>query len=109
MRVEGYHGWSVAVPLPDGGHSLSPTVEATRDEAIRSEASNMGEIDFKTATPAEVVSRAWKRLYRRGFRAIRVVVCPDGMEWQSGERVGEWVKAESRRPKTDLAREGSEG
>lgn len=84
MKIKSYYGWSVAIPgwTADIPHWLPCAVFATRKEAIQSECWNLGEVAASPTrsihpwlhTDPKEVSRAWKRLYQRGFRAVRVEV-----------------------------------
>lgn len=81
MKVKSYYGWSIAIPFAKS-HWLPCAVFETRQEAIRYECWNLGEAnapDNRSISPwlhtdSAEVSRGWKRLYRRGFRAVHVEV-----------------------------------
>jgi len=83
MRVKSAFGWSITWPYTSGERWVSLRVFPTRQEAIQFECWNQNPaLSYATRatlspwrfTMSAEVSRAWKKLYRRGYRAVHVEV-----------------------------------
>lgn len=82
MRIEeGDRNWAIYAPYKgegaDGLHWLvRDSLRYSRKQAIH-EAIRWACDEHRTGCPEESVSHCWKRLYRRGYRAVRVTVRPE--------------------------------